>query len=278
MTTKNALFLLLLGAAACEPNVVDAVREPPPPETPVEMPPVSPLVSSLLHRYSFEDEGSLAFDSVGAAHGPIVGTTLTDTGTLTLAGNRSLQYVDLPNKIVSGLKDATFEAWLAWDGGAAWQRIFDFGSSSGGEDIPTIPTGGTSGISYLFLTTNAAADSTRGLPSGMRVAYSRNGVGDEDVCFGPLPFPSGSEAHHVAVVVDTTTQTITLYQDGLLITECALSRPLSAINDENNWLGRSNFTNDVELAADYDEFRIYNAALTSAQIAESFAAGPDAKR
>jgi len=277
--TKGAFILALLGATACDPNVVDAVREPPMRETPVEMPPVSPLVSSLLHRYSFDEEdGSLAIDSKAAAHGAIVGTTLTGTGTLSLAGANSLEYVNLPNKIVSILSDATFEAWLAWDGGGFWQRIFDFGSSSGGEDIPTVPDGGTSGISYLFLTTNAVADTARGLPSSMRVVYSQGGVGDEDICYGTLPFPSGAEAHHVAVVVDTNTQTITLYQDGLLVSECELTRPLSAINDENNWLGRSNFTNDVELGAEYDEFRIYNAALTSAQIAESFAAGPDAKR
>lgn len=274
---KAAFFLLFLSAIACEPNVVDAVREPPPPEPPVEVPP-GVLVSSLLHRYSFDEEGTVALDSKAAAHGPIVGTTLTGNGTLTLAGAHSLEYVNLPNKIISILSDATFEAWLAWDGGGSWQRIFDFGSSSGGEDIPTVPASGTSGLSYLFLTTNAAADSTRGLPSGMRVAYSQNGVGDEDVCYGPLPFPSGAEAHHVAVVVDTNTETVSLYQDGSLVNECPLTRPLSAIDDVNNWLGRSNFTNDVELAAQYDEFRIYNAALTSNEIAESFAAGPDAKR
>ena len=56
-----------------------------------------------------------------------------------------------------------------------------------------------------------------------------------------------------------------------------MSQPLSAIDDVNNWLGRSNYTIDNELEGDYDEFRIYGAALSADEIANSFKAGPDAK-
>jgi hypothetical protein len=280
---KRALFLLFLGAAACDPNVVDAVREPPPPEVPVQMPPANPLASSLLHRYSFNGLGDVALDSIGAAPGPIVGAELTGTGSLTLAGEHSLEYVNLPNGIISGLSNATFEAWLVWnDSPYSWQRIFDFGNSSGGEDTATLIPGTTdgtySGTSYLFLTTSAAADSARGLPACLRVAYAQRGVLDEDVCYGPQAFPKNVPTH-VAVVIDSSAQTMTLYQDGKRVNEedCPLSRPLSAIDDVNNWLGRSNFTADHELGADYDEFRIYNAALSAEQIADSFKFGPDAK-
>jgi Concanavalin A-like lectin/glucanases superfamily len=264
---KKPLFLLLLGALGCDPTVVDAVREPTPLKQPV---PVSPLESSLIHRYSFNGEGAVALDSKGAAHGEILGASLAGTGSLALAGSKTREYVNLPNGIVSGLSDATFEAWLTWDGGGAWQRIFDFGNSTKGEDTAD------AGSSYLFLTTNAATDSTRGLNSGLRVAYSQNGVGDEDVCFGTQPFPNGVPGH-VAVVVDSTAETFALYQDGLPISECPLTRPLSAIDDVNNWLGHSNFSADVDLAARYAEFRIYSAALSARQISDSFKAGPDAK-
>jgi hypothetical protein len=279
--SKQAFFLLFLAAAACEPRVVDAVREPPPPievEVPVETPPKNPL-ASLLHRYSFNGLGNVALDSIGAAPGPIVNASLTGTGSLTLSGGHSLEYVNLPNDIISGLNDATFEAWLTWGGGGNWQRIFDFGNSSGGEDMPVLnPTtmktyGGTS---YLFLTANAASDSGRGLESGLRVAYSLNGVGDEEVCFGAEALPQGIPTH-VAVVVDSKAHTITLYQDGTLVDQCDFLRPLSDIDDVNNWLGRSNFTADQDLAASYDEFRIYTTALTAEQIADSFKFGPDAK-
>jgi Concanavalin A-like lectin/glucanases superfamily len=273
---KSALWLLLLGALGCDPNVVDAVREPPMVVDPV---PVSPLATSLIHRYSFNGEGIVALDSKGAAHGQILGgAELTGTGSLTLSGGHSLQYVNLPNGIVSGLTNATFEAWLTWAGGGAWQRIFDFGNSVGGEDTPTASASGGSyaGTSYLFLTTNASSDTSRG-PSGLRIARSQTGVGEEELCYDAgHPFPTGIPSH-VAAVVDHDSLSVALYLDGKLVSECPLTRSLSSIDDQNNWLGRSNFTADPELAADYDEFRIYGAVLSAEQLADSFKRGPDAE-
>lgn len=270
MSTR-VLVLLLLGAVGCEPNVVDAVRKPPPVviEKPPE-PPDPPLVTSLAHRYSFDEPGLVALDTKNAAHGQVLGTELPGDGTLPLAGDYSAEYVNLPNGLIHVLSAATFEAWLTWNTMGVWQRIFDFGNSTMGEDIAE------AGSSYLFLTTNAAADTTRMLPGGMRVAYSHNGVGDEDVCYGPDPFPLGVETH-VAVVIDPDAKSITLYQDGAFVAECMLTRTLSTIDDKNNWLGHSNFKNDRDLSGIYDEFRIYSAALTAAEIADSYEAGPDAQ-
>jgi hypothetical protein len=50
---------------------------------------------------------------------------------------------------------------------------------------------------------------------------------------------------------------------------------ISAINDINNFLGRSQFTADANLQADYDEFRIYNHVLTPGEVLGDFQAGPD---
>lgn len=268
---KATLVLLFLGAVGCDANVVDAVREPPPA---VEPPPVSPLESSLIHRYSFDGEGTVVLDSKGAAHGQLLGTKLPGTGVLPLSGGRSGEYVDLPNGIVSGLQAATFEAWLTWNGtgtaGGVWQRIFDFGGSTAGEDMPA------SGSSYLFFTAVAAKDTVRLLPPAIRVAYSQSGVDKEDICSGLEPLPSGTPTH-VAVVIDPAAETMSIYQNGALLNGCRLTRPLSAIDDVNNWLGHSNFSADDDLAGTYDEFRIYAAALTAAEIKASFKAGPDAK-
>ena len=264
---KTAFLWLLLSAAACDPNVVDAVQDPLPEPTPVV---ASPLESSLIHRYSFDGDAAVVLDSKGAAHGQLLGERLPGDGTLPLAGEHAGQYVNLPNGIVSGLTDATFEAWLTWNGGAAWQRIFDFGSSSSGEDMP-----GATGTSYLFLTTNASPDTSRVLPAGLRVAYSQNGVEDEELCYVATPFPSGVETH-VAVVIDRAAKSMALYQDGALLRDCTLTRPLSAIDDVNNWLGHSNYVADADLSGIFDEFRIYGAALSATQVEDSFVAGPDA--
>jgi hypothetical protein len=292
----------LLFTLACDANVVDAVREPMP-LIPVagstsggsanlagsgsgegagggqgasggeggagEVPP-SPLATFLFHRYSFDGEGERAMDTRGGAHGQVIGTVLGGDGTLSLAGGTTEQYLNLPDYFVSGLTDATFETWLTWHGGAAWQRIFDFGSN---DDDATNPRG--LGVSYLFLTAFAAADTSRQVPAGMRLAYSQKGVGDEEVCLITSNLPVDIPAH-VAAVINSGAQTMSIYQDGALLVECPLTRPLSAINDVNNWLGRSNYAADAGLAATYDEFRVYNAALTAEQLAESFALGPDA--
>jgi hypothetical protein len=261
----------------CDPSVVDAVREPAPAPTPtttssaLPLPP-SPLESSLIHRYSFDGDGTDVLDSKGAAHGLLRGTTLPGSGQLTLAGERSGQYVDLPNGIVQGLGDATFEAWLTWNGGGAWQRIFDFGNSSADEG-----TQGNTGTSYLFLTTVSSPDTPDGLPPALRLVYSQKGTTDENICSGSSPFPIGSPTH-IAAVIQQATQSMAVYQDGALLVDCTLSRPLKAIDDKNNWLGHSNYAADVDLSATYDEFRIYSAALTPTELSKSFAAGPDALR
>ena len=51
--------------------------------------------------------------------------------------------------------------------------------------------------------------------------------------------------------------------------------PPSLINDINNWLGRSQYSQDPRFGGSYHEFRIYNAALSASDIRASFEAGPD---
>jgi hypothetical protein len=43
----------------------------------------------------------------------------------------------------------------------------------------------------------------------------------------------------------------------------------------NNWLGRSNWTTDSNFDGSFNEFRIYDTALTADQVAANTAAGPD---
>ena len=89
----------------------------------------------LAHRYSFEGAAgsTLVADSIGTAHGSVQGgASFTGDGKVNLLGANG--FVDLPNGLISGLTNVTFEAWLIWNGGAQWQRIFDFGSNSAGEN------------------------------------------------------------------------------------------------------------------------------------------------
>jgi hypothetical protein len=244
----------------------------------------------LVHRYSFNDRssadagsvdageggaGGMVADSINHADGIALNLALTGTGSLTLAGGTSNQYVVLPSGILSALGDnVTIEAWLTWPGtGGAWQRVFDFGSSSAGPGLQgtgtaflfATPLSGTGFLLSSFVTANgglAEADST-GL------------------------FPIDAAMHEMAVVVSTpaadagTTAdgggpTLTLYLDGVVKGRVPTSSKVSAVPDVNNWLGRSQFTADPNLQGTYFEFRIYSAARSDAQITASTAAGPDA--
>jgi hypothetical protein len=80
---------------------------------------------------------------------------------------------------------------------------------------------------------------------------------------------------HVAVVCDAAGDKLKLYIDGVKVGEKAWTGSLSSINDVNVWLGRSQYDGDNELTAVFHEFRVYGLALSDADIATSFAGGPD---
>jgi hypothetical protein len=220
----------------------------------------------LRHRYSFDGTGTTATDSVGGANGLVMNTTLAGDGTVVLAGVDSLQYVDLPNGIVSSLgPSATVEAWVSWTGvGGTWQRVFDFGSSDAAEDTQG------NGATYLFVTPN------NGVTTFVRTALSNASVAQEKFVEGPATLPAAVLVH-LAVVVDGAARTLTLYQDGVSMGSVDLvDTSLTRLNDVNNWIGRSQWTFDDEFQGTVTEFRIYGGVRSAQQIAAESAAGPDA--
>jgi hypothetical protein len=81
--------------------------------------------------------------------------------------------------------------------------------------------------------------------------------------------------HQIVGVFDDANNTLRLYVDGsLAATTSNVSGHLSDIDDRNAWIGRSNY-NDADLNATVHEVRIYNAALSTAQVLSSYNAGPD---
>jgi len=221
------------------------------------------LKAALVHRYGFDGTGTRATDSVGNAHGDVIGTTQSGEGSVVLSG--SGEYVDLPNGIVSSLTNATFEAWLRWRGGEPWQRIFDFGSSSS-----SIEGGQGVGETYLLLT--AGADSSFGSP---RAIYSTNGSSGETRLNATQDLPQ-NRTTHIALAFDATNKTFTLFLDGDRDASGTITAPLSGLRDVNNWLGRSQFQSDPDFEGTFYEFRIYDAALSRTQVRLSYELGPDA--
>src|SRR5690606_4846715 len=124
------------------------------------------------------------------ADGAIVNATVATEGELGLAGFDTEQYVDLPNGVIDGMTDATFEAWVNWSGGAVWQRIFDFGNSYAGEDVQG------DGSTYVFLTPSHTYGS-------LWLAYSVDGPDEETVLDAGMQLPIGTTSHVAAVIDDT---------------------------------------------------------------------------
>lgn len=234
-------------------------------------------LGDLAHRWSFS--GDLT-DSVGGAHGTLInpsGGAFYNNGQLDLSsansGQRSDQssfndgaYVDLPNGIISSLSDsATFEWWGTVDRNRVWAEVFSFGTSQGGEDQST----GGVGQDYIILIPEAAFN---GGP--LRASHRDGSSNVESFVDRSGPLPEDVE-QHLAVVWDGVANTQTLYANGQLIGSSNTLIDLSDLNDVNNWLGRSNW-NDPLFDGLYNEFRVYNRALSDIEIADSFSDGPDA--
>ena len=149
---------------------------------------------------------------------------------MTLAGGTSNQYIQLPAGIVSSLgNSATFETWVTWPvAGALWQRIFDFGSSSGGPGMQG------SGQTFLFVTPQSGTGGT------ILVSFL-TALGGVNEVPGTAILTPGSK-QHVAVVVDSAAHdgggpSVALYLNGAFVARAALTNQLSQIDDVNNWLG-----------------------------------------
>lgn len=214
---------------------------------------VLPPEGSLLHRYSFNGTGAVATDTVSGADGNIVGAMLDGNGNVVMTGG-SAQYVDLPNGIVSSLTDVTIVAWTTWRGEAAYPRVFDFGSSDGNY-FAVIPK------------TGFEDQAKPGLGAEIKVAgfdtvtlASTENVKDRDVFVG-FVFKGGVSA--------------SLYVETKLVAQEATAITLADIDDRNNWLGRSEYAGNPPYQGEYQEFRIYGAALNRCQLSTVLVRGKE---
>jgi hypothetical protein len=247
-----------------------------------------PTDAGIRHRYSFTSDAS---DSVSGAHGTVIdpgtmpnhhfGGGMIDLSANT--GEPSSQitedsYIDLPNGIVSAAAGAnaaiTFEFWATVAESHSWQRFGDFGTSPGGEDVST----DASLSQYIWITPNSnrfnlGLEISTHPSTGSGLAH----VGETG------PFPTGVETHVVAVFDHADSSgganpngTMFLYRDGGLIGSEAIHPDFDLRNpiDNNNWLGRSQWPDPV-FDGSYNEFRIYDTALSAQQVATSFRNGPD---
>lgn len=230
------------------------------------------LGALLAHRYRFDGSGSVISDELGTANGRAVGTTVSaGSGKISLSGSE--QYVDLPNGLVSSLESVTLEAWVNWFAnpagpGTDWQTIFDFGSS-GAEDTQSDLT-----HSRVYLTCQS------NITGHMRAGFTLTDFNEEDFVDASRTLPASADpakGTQVVLVVNGATHNLAIYIDGT--PEGTVSSPsisLAGIKDINNWLGRSQYSDDPEFYGEILDVRIYSAALSGEQVALSASLGADA--
>jgi hypothetical protein len=251
---------------------------------------VAPVVAATpKHQYTF-NQGN-ANDSVGGMHGVVVDNTGISSytgGALDLSQNNGAgsnqdfsnpatvgAFVDLPNGLFTGAVTSgtygavTLEIWATPQENRNWARLVDFGSSEGGEGFST----GGNGQSYVIMVPQRDGNGQAG-------ASAHSSANAENFAYAGFPLPTGVRSHMVAVYDQNNTTagldgTISLYVNNGPVVQAPIPAGmfLDFINDNNNWLGRAQWP-DPLFDGLIDEFRVYDTALSAADVAASYAAGP----
>ena len=187
--------------------------------------------AALVHRYSFDSDAS---DSVGTAHGTVMGNTGTFAGGKLVLDNPNNTgsgafndgqvpatgaYVDFPNHIVSQAAAAgqygavSLEFWVTMDVNRPWSALFSAGISSAG--VEGNSAGGNDHFPYIQIVPRTGDD---GAGNDLRV--TTNGVaGNEGFVDAPgdaTDLQPGVEEHVIAVFDQSggLPGTITVFRNG----------------------------------------------------------------
>ncbi|MCS7091573.1 MAG: LamG-like jellyroll fold domain-containing protein [Verrucomicrobiota bacterium] len=219
---------------------------------------------ALLHRYNFATDGS---DVIGAQDGFLAGAATIVDGKVSLVNDGTYKanaYVELPPGLVSSLDAVTIEAWVDLGPQGSWVRVFDIGDHTSG--------GAQNGISYIFLSRPWAATPTR-------LVFSDGVTAASEVVLDAGTFSLEGFNGQIVAVLDGPNNQMALYANGALLTSGPMNnKQLANLRDVKCWIGRSLYAADAGLSGTIDEFRIYAGALSAADIAANYAAGPNTVR
>ncbi len=201
-------------------------------------------------QFRFDDAtgSSKVVDSVGSYTATNSGIALGKEGPF--GGSKSGSfggeaYATLPGDPLEGTKEWTAEAWVDWAGGTSFkQPVFDFGSSS---------------TNYVYLT---PASSLTGHKLLLEIHTS--GGSSAQVTAAKL----GASAWHYLAVTETTSGTLTLYEDGEKVgqTTGASVSPSSLGATPTDYLGKSLVSGEPNFDGSLSNVAFYRKALSASQI------------
>jgi hypothetical protein len=197
--------------------------------------------------------GTTASDTAGRAkNGKLVGTAGWGAGrksgnALSLDGKGA--HVALPADVLAQTSDFTVAVWVYWNAAVNNTRIFDFG---------------TSDIAYMALIPRDAGGK-------LRFTATRSHYFGEQNIVATSALPTGRWVH---VAVKLAGDVGKLFVDGVQVGEGSgiVVTPFQLGDTPNAWLGRSQYGNDPSFNGRMQDLRIYNGALSNAEIAALAAA------
>ena len=203
--------------------------------------------ADLTHRYSFDTD---ARDFAGSADGTLVGDAVVSGGALVLDGSDDWMEIDGSLLEINTYSSATIEVWFTLNAVPNWQRLFDFGDTSG-----------SNGGYYWFYTPSSSyGDSRLVISTGGFPGYS---TGEQLINAATLS--TGIPIYLVCVYDDSAGQ-MRIYQDGGMVATGSITMSLSDIHNAYAYIGKSVYPGDPELDGSIDEFRIYNSVLTDDRV------------
>lgn len=259
--------------------------------------------AALTQRWSFDQTagsvaaGSTFADNIGGMLATVRGQGASLNGSAlvlpgTTTGNVTpatiSAYLDLPNGVLSSRQSISIELWASPDASLNFQRLFDFGTSSAGDGLGA--AGEWTGLGSTAPGTVVASDEFAlsfnvGTNLNAQRLYGRlnnDQTGGLNLFIDSALATVVNQRYHYVVTYAAGVGTYaatgggrqTWYRDGVLVATQDLPYALSAINDVNNWIGRSQFSADPVARLTLDELRLYDHALPPAEITANTAAGP----
>jgi hypothetical protein len=187
-----------------------------------------------------------AVPTIGPTSGP---TTAPNPNPVWSGGPYSLNgtsdYVDVTDGITGGLGDFSVACWVNLTAIPNWVRIFDFGASNNVFMMLT-PKSANTGYPYFCITTNGNA-------------------GEQGIN-GTSAIPTGSW-QHLAITKSGTTGILYINKQEVGRNSSMTLNPSDLGNAANNYIGRSQWTNDPYLSGSVDKFYVYNRALSASEVA-----------